>query len=90
MVKKCWYLKVIFHALDIWKINGWLLYRYHRDHQAVPKGQNTLLAFISQLVGHSDLQENEIKNRWEDLEINLCLQLEAVAKKLFSLNHSLM
>lgn len=67
MVKK--YLKVIFHALDIWKINGWLLYRYHCDHQAVPKGQNTLLAFISQLARHLDLQENEIKNRWEDLEI---------------------
>ena len=27
MVKKCWYLQVIFQALDIYKINELLLYR---------------------------------------------------------------
>ena len=37
MVKKRWKLMVIFHALDICKINGWLLFRHHCDRQAAHK-----------------------------------------------------
>ena len=29
MTKKRWYLKIIFHIVDICKVNGWLLYRRH-------------------------------------------------------------
>ena len=51
MDKEGWYFKVIFHALDICKINGWLIYRRHRDQEAVLKqDQKSLLAFVSELV----------------------------------------
>ena len=51
MDKERWYFKVIFHALDICKINGWLIYRRHGDQEAVPKqDQKSLLAFVSELV----------------------------------------
>ena len=33
MIKKRWYLKLIFHMVDICKINGWLLYRDFYDQQ---------------------------------------------------------
>ena len=52
MVEKRWHLQVIFHALDICKIKGWLLYCRYCHEQAVPKtDQKSLLAFISELVG---------------------------------------
>ena len=33
VAKKRWYLKVIFHALDIWEIDGCLLFHRHCDQQ---------------------------------------------------------
>ena len=52
MSKKRSYLKVIFHVLDICKVNGWLFYRCHCDQLAVPiEDQNSLLAFITELAG---------------------------------------
>ena len=52
MSKKHWYLKVIFHALDICKVNEWLFYCCHCDQLAVPKkDQKSLLAFITELAG---------------------------------------
>ena len=52
MSKKRWYLKVIFHALDICKVSGWLFDCRHCDQLAVPKkGQKSLLAFITELAG---------------------------------------
>ena len=32
---KRWYLKVLFHCVDIAKVNAWLLYRRYCDQQKV-------------------------------------------------------
>ena len=43
---KRWYLKIIFHCIDICKVNGWLLYRRFADQTNLPKKkQNKLLKF---------------------------------------------
>ncbi|XP_057308224.1 piggyBac transposable element-derived protein 3-like [Hydractinia symbiolongicarpus] len=34
---KCWYLKVVFHRVDICKVNSWLLYRRYADQLKIPK-----------------------------------------------------
>ena len=45
---KRWYLKILFHCVDIAKINAWLLYKRHCDQQKVPKKlQMSLLKFTS-------------------------------------------
>ena len=45
---KRWYLKVLFHCLDIAKVNAWLLYRRHRGQMNAPKKQElSLLKFVS-------------------------------------------
>ena len=94
MVEKRWHLQVIFHALDICKIKGWLLYRRYCHEQAVPKtDQKPLLAFISELAGWGTQTCRKIKskeNRWQGLQINLCLQLQALVRKLLLTHHSLM
>ena len=47
---KSWYLKVLFHCVDIGKVNAWLLYRHHYDQQKVPKkSQMPLLKFTSSI-----------------------------------------
>lgn len=40
---KRWYLKVLFHCLDIAKVNAWLLYRRHREQMNAPKKQELSL-----------------------------------------------
>ena len=56
MVKRRWHFEVIFHALNICKINGWLLYRRQCDQQAVPKNiKNYCLHSFQTWLGHSDL-----------------------------------
>ena len=48
---KRWYLIVLFHCVDIAKINAWLLYRHHCDQQKVPKKlQIPLLKFTSSIA----------------------------------------
>ena len=48
---KRWYLKVLFHCVDIAKINAWLLYRRHCDQQRIPKkSQMSLLKFMSSIA----------------------------------------
>ena len=48
---KRWYLKVLFHCVDIAKVNVWLLYRRHCDQQKVPKkSQMLLLKFTSSIA----------------------------------------
>ena len=48
---KRWYLKVLFHCIDIAKVNAWLLYRRHCDQQRVPKkSQMSLLKFTSSIA----------------------------------------
>ena len=48
--KKRWYLKIIFHCVDMCKINAWLLYRRHCDHQGTEnKHQLRLLDFTAQI-----------------------------------------
>ena len=34
--KKYWYLKLIFHMVDISEVNGWLLYHQFSDQQQIP------------------------------------------------------
>ena len=42
-----WYLKVLFHCVDISKVNAWLLYRRYANQLKVPENQQTkLLEFI--------------------------------------------
>ena len=48
---KRWYLKVLFHCVDIAKVNAWLLYRRHCDQQRIPKkSQISLLKFTSSIA----------------------------------------
>jgi hypothetical protein len=44
---KRWYLKVLFHCLDIAKVNAWLLYRRHCVLKKVPKKQQQPLLDFS-------------------------------------------
>ena len=45
---KRWYLKVLFHCVDIAKVNAWLLYRLNCDQQRISKkSQMSLLKFTS-------------------------------------------
>lgn len=56
--KKRWYLKLIFHMVDICKVNGWLLYRRFCDQQSIPKkDQKPLLLFIADLANALRLSE---------------------------------
>jgi len=46
-----WYIKVLWHLVDIAKVNGWLLYRRHCDQNAIPKkSRMTLLKFTTILA----------------------------------------
>ena len=50
---KCnrWYLKVLFHCVDISKVNAWLLYRQHCTQLNVPKrSQLSLLKFTTAIA----------------------------------------
>jgi len=48
---KRWYLKVLFHCVDIAKVNAWLLYRRHCDQRNVPKKfQMSLLKFTTSIA----------------------------------------
>ena len=47
MIKKR-YLKIIFHIVDICKVNGWLLYRGHCKQNSIASNhQNSLLSFVT-------------------------------------------
>lgn len=46
-----WYLKVLFHCLDIAKVNAWLLYRRYSEQMNVPdKHQLSLLKFTIRIA----------------------------------------
>ena len=48
MTKKRWYLKIIFHIVDICKFNGWLLYCHHcKQNSIASKHQMSLLSFVT-------------------------------------------
>ena len=48
MIKKRCYLKIIFHIVDICKVNGWLLYRGHCKQNSIASNhQNSLLSFVT-------------------------------------------
>jgi len=48
---KRWYLKVLFHCVDIAKVNAWLVYRRHCDQSNVPKkSQLSLLKFTMSIA----------------------------------------
>ena len=47
MTKKRWHLKIIFHIVDIWKVNAWLLYLCHcKQNSTMSKHQMSLLSFV--------------------------------------------
>ncbi|MEM6686592.1 MAG: transposase [Bacteroidota bacterium] len=51
MKTKRWYLKVIIHAVDMCKVNAWILYRRYADQLHIPKkNQLPLLAFSSKVA----------------------------------------
>ena len=57
---KRWYIKVLFHYVDIAKVNAWLLYKRHCMKLETPKTKQTsLLKFISE-ISHSFLHRNTI------------------------------
>ena len=48
MTKKRWYLKIIFHIVDVCKVNGWLLYcRHCKQNSIESKHQMPLLSFLT-------------------------------------------
>ena len=48
MTKKRWYLKIIFHIVDICKVHEWLLYhRYSKQKSVASKHQIPLLSFVT-------------------------------------------
>ena len=50
MTKKRWYLKIIFHIVDICKVNGWLLYcRHCKQNSIASKHQTFLLSFVTEV-----------------------------------------
>ena len=54
-----WYLTVLFHLVDICKVNGWLMYRRNCWQMGIPKKkQLSLLEFISQ-VSESLMKQNK-------------------------------
>lgn len=49
--KKRWYLKIIFHCVDMCKVNAWILYRRHCDQKGIDsKHQLPLLNFTAQIA----------------------------------------
>ena len=48
---KPWYLKIMAHCIDIWKVNTWLIYRRYCSQKEIPKNkQLSLLKFIYQIA----------------------------------------
>ena len=46
-----WYLKVLFHCVDIVKVNAWLLYHRHCEQSNIAKKkQLALLSFTTQIA----------------------------------------
>ncbi|CAB3977807.1 Hypothetical predicted protein [Paramuricea clavata] len=50
---KRWYLKVLFHCVDIAKVNAWILYRRHCDMGKVPKKQQQPLLDFNIAIAES-------------------------------------
>ena len=60
---KRWYLKILFHCVDIAKVNAWLVYRRHCNQLKIPKkSQLSLLKFTmsiaSALVNSNTIQRS--------------------------------
>ena len=62
--KKRWYLKLIFHCIDISKVNAWLLYRRHCTQLRVPKKkQMSLRSFISHIATALKLKDKDTEKK---------------------------
>ena len=61
---KRWYLKVLFHCVDISKVNSWLLYRRHCQQLGIPRNrQLSLLKFtvsIATVLVHANSIVNSV------------------------------
>lgn len=98
MVKKCWYLQVIFQALDINKINELLLYRCLLWSKSSSKKNiyiKTLLALILELTGALRVTEksnSELAGRPKHWPLSLTPSVgkkAAVAKLLLDVRYDL-
>ena len=62
--KKRWYLKLIFHCVDIAKVNGWLLYRRHCFQTDLPKNEILCLRkFILQVARSLCMKDADLERR---------------------------
>ena len=62
MKTKRWYLKVIIHAVDICKVNAWILYRRFADQLRIPKkNQMNLLTFSSKVAAGLTMESKTLE-----------------------------
>ena len=57
-----WYLTVLFHCLDIAKVNAWLLYRRHADQMNVPKQRQLCLLKFTSTIAESLVKSGKVTN----------------------------
>ena len=82
-----WYIKLIFHCVDIAKVNAWLLYRRHADQLKInKKKQYTLLKFVMEisdvLVKEDDLIQSNARGRGRPSQVSLeRVETELMASK---------
>lgn len=60
---KRWYLKVLFHCVDIAKVNAWLLYRRHCDQGKIPKKSQLSLLKFTTSIAFALTSKNTIRSR---------------------------
>ena len=64
ITKKRWYLKLIFHCLDISNVNVWLLYRRHCKQLQTPKNkQLSLRKFIARIETTWKMKDKDKEKR---------------------------
>ena len=100
---KRWYLKVLFHCIDIAKVNAWLLYHRHCDLKKVPKKHHLPLlhfcleisaclircgmAGIKRKAGRPPLDERHIREKAEKKGRKPDMPLPAKVARLDNSHH---
>ena len=59
---KQWYLKMLFHCVDISKVNAWLLYRRHCKQLEIPKSRQFSLLKFSVSIASALMHRKSIVN----------------------------
>ena len=57
---KRWYLKLLFHCVDIAKVNAWLLYRRYAMQLAIPKNRKSSLLKFTTSISTSLMKRNTV------------------------------